>query len=273
MSRETLPAGRFFALAVTSSWACWWLAVAAGPHLPHTFTTVLLMAGVASIAAAAVVLTYRARDAARVRAYWRSLCDIRRPGVPGLLAAALLFPAVTLLASAIDALATGAPVLGPAVQVAGAGAIALLKVYAFGLVLGPLLEELGWRGYALTPLQLRYGALAGALLLAVIHASWHLPLFFIEGSAQHGGGLLSPDFWRFMVGILAFDLVVAALFNATGASVLAAVVCHISFNTAATILRLTPAAAAYRDGLNLVLAILAMLYLRGRSRRTAAVVR
>lgn len=51
---------------------------------------------------------------------------------------------------------------------------------------GPL-EEAGWRGYAL-PLMLRLGTpLKASLLLGVIHAAWHLPLFMLTNypSADH----------------------------------------------------------------------------------------
>lgn len=53
-----------------------------------------------------------------------------------------------------------------------------------GLLDGPFGEEPGWRGYALAKLQSRYNALVASLILGVLWAVWHLPFFFIEGSAQ-----------------------------------------------------------------------------------------
>jgi membrane protease YdiL (CAAX protease family) len=43
-------------------------------------------------------------------------------------------------------------------------------------------EELGWRGYILDPMEDRLGPWLGSLVLGVIWAVWHLPLFFIPGS-------------------------------------------------------------------------------------------
>lgn len=45
-------------------------------------------------------------------------------------------------------------------------------------------EELGWRGYILDPLEARLGAWLGNLVLGVVWAIWHLPLFFIPGTSQ-----------------------------------------------------------------------------------------
>ena len=53
------------------------------------------------------------------------------------------------------------------------------------LILGPLSEELGWRGYALERLQLRWNALTSSLILGVIWSLWQLPLFYIVGTSQY----------------------------------------------------------------------------------------
>ena len=45
-------------------------------------------------------------------------------------------------------------------------------------------EELGWRGYILDPLEERLGPWLGNLVLGVVWAVWHLPLFLIPGNGQ-----------------------------------------------------------------------------------------
>ncbi|MHA2370118.1 MAG: CPBP family glutamic-type intramembrane protease [Candidatus Hodarchaeales archaeon] len=55
-------------------------------------------------------------------------------------------------------------------------------VFMFIFALG---EEFGWRGYALDPLLERWNATETSLILGVIWALWHLPLFFIRGIGQN----------------------------------------------------------------------------------------
>jgi hypothetical protein len=55
-------------------------------------------------------------------------------------------------------------------------------------------EEFGWRGFLLPRLQTRHNALISSLIVGVIWAIWHIPLFFIKGTSQYEqqleGGLL-----------------------------------------------------------------------------------
>src|SRR6266581_88836 len=45
---------------------------------------------------------------------------------------------------------------------------------------GPLLEEPGWRGFALPRLQTHWGPLLGTVILGVMWAGWHAPQYFTK---------------------------------------------------------------------------------------------
>ncbi|WP_254823894.1 CPBP family intramembrane glutamic endopeptidase [Haloglomus halophilum] len=142
---------------------------------------------------------------------------------PAWWAVALLLPAGIIVG------ATGVFVLlGGELVVTG---LETLVVYPFlllyVLVIGGGQEELGWRGFAQPYLQERYGALAAALGIGVIWATWHAPLFIIPGATQSGF-----DFALYFGGILAESVILAWVYNNTGGSVLLAGLFHAGNNVA-----------------------------------------
>jgi len=62
----------------------------------------------------------------------------------------------------------------------------MLATILFILIAIGLGEEPAWRGFALPRLSAGRSALAGSLLLFVLHAIWHLPLFGLEYDFQNG---------------------------------------------------------------------------------------
>jgi CAAX protease family protein len=116
---------------------------------------------------------------------------------------------------------------------------AIIGLAAVSLLKGPL-EELGWRGYALEPLQQRLGPGLGSAILGLIWAAWHLPLFFFAGSAQAGWGIGLFGFWAFAVMMTANSVVMATIYNRTRRSTLSAIGYHWAFNFSTTMLVGTP---------------------------------
>jgi len=91
------------------------------------------------------------------------------------------------------------------------------------LILGPLSEELGWRGYALERLQTRWNALTASLIIGVVWALWHLPLFFMMGTSQHE---LALPFVSFMIKVLATSILYTWIFNNTQKNLWSAIFFH-----------------------------------------------
>ncbi len=126
-------------------------------------------------------------------------------------------------------------------------------------------EEIGWRGFALPRLQERFGALAASVILGLVWAGFHAPLFWTVGSSQHGQPVLG-----FVVGIVASSVIVTSLFNGTG-SLLVAVLFHASVNTWSRIVPgVDPAVAgagpvyAWTTALLCTAAVLAVIFLGPR---------
>lgn len=99
--------------------------------------------------------------------------------------ACLLIPVLTIIGLGVRAAAS----IRPAVPEGSALAATLSEAGWMGLVLtfpillllacfsSPLLEEPGWRGFALPHMQKRMSAALAALVVAAIWGLWHLPLY------------------------------------------------------------------------------------------------
>jgi membrane protease YdiL (CAAX protease family) len=113
------------------------------------------------------------------------------------------------------------------------------------LFLGPLSEELGWRGYALERLQARWNGLTSSLILGVIWSLWHLPLFYIVGTSQY---LYDLSFLGFLVGTTASSILYTWVYNNTGGSIWSAVFLHWIYTYALDTLSvgMTPPPADYQ---------------------------
>ncbi|MBD8881706.1 CPBP family intramembrane metalloprotease [Rhodanobacter sp. 7MK24] len=136
-----------------------------------------------------------------------------------LLAALLLIPALGLVAAWVYA-SLGGPAFALAVP---AGQIPLL--FAMMLFMGGAVnEEFGW-AYAIDNLQRGRRLLPAAVMLGVIWACWHLPLFFIVGVTQS-----FLPFWAFAIFAVALRVLFVWAYESTGKSILATLLFHTTLN-------------------------------------------
>lgn len=89
------------------------------------------------------------------------------------------------------------------------------------LVRGPLSEEGGWRGFALPRLQAKYSALMSSLILSIIWACWHIPLYFIEARLP---------FYIFIGLVIVITILMTWAYNNTKGSLIITMIFHFSFN-------------------------------------------
>jgi uncharacterized protein len=101
---------------------------------------------------------------------------------------------------------------------------AVLPAMLAMLLIGPM-EEFGWRGVALPLLQRRFAPVYADLILAAIWSLWHLPAFFLDGTPQNAW-----SFGPYLIGMLAVSMILCAMFNASGGSILVAALFHFQLN-------------------------------------------
>jgi membrane protease YdiL (CAAX protease family) len=119
---------------------------------------------------------------------------------------------------------------------------------------GPIGEEFGWRGYALSKLQNKYGPLIASLVIGSIWGVWHLPSFFApQGvigaiAASLGMVFLIP----YVLGTIANSIFMTWLYNKSRASALiAGIVWHAAINFWAPVLLSDSSLVAAREGIQL----------------------
>jgi membrane protease YdiL (CAAX protease family) len=121
---------------------------------------------------------------------------------------------------------------GPALSFSMPLLSAVVIPLAFSILPGSALgEEIGWRGYALPRLQPGRSALGASLILGVIWAFYHLPLFF-TGQAFRSPKLFVP----FVISTIALSVILTWVYNGTGGSLLLVVLLHATANLPLTLL-------------------------------------
>ena len=222
----------FIVLAYAMSWICWlplladrqdWVDWTASPYL-HLVGG-LGPAVAALIVTAAVTGRHGVVEILRRTVAWR--------GRLGWLALAALGPlvlfAVAVLAARLlegswpDVTRFGASTEYPTLPLAVFWAANLL-FYGYG-------EEIGWRGFAQPVLQRRRSALRAAIIVSVIWAGWHLPLFGITATYR---AMPAIGFVGFYLSLLIGALVFAWLYLRSRESILVVAVFHASFDIATT---------------------------------------
>jgi len=217
----------YLAVTVAGTWAFWLPAIALGVRFDSAVGLVLLLVGLTVPGVLGIVFVYLNYDKRGRTDFWNRVTQPRRFGTRWLAVILLVPLGIAVLAGVVDLLLGGTgPSWGEGVTEFGINPLAILPALFFA-TLPPILEELGWRGYALDRLQLRWSAFGATMILGVVWALWHLPLFFIEGSYQHDAvGFATTEFWLFMTGIVALSFAFTWIYNNTERSILGIIILH-----------------------------------------------
>lgn len=244
------------------TWLWWTVLVATGWHAFQFPGVVFLVGGGVGVTVGGVAMTWLVAGREGLVDLWRRLVD------PGLVPAQWylivvgLWPALALAGAEVAVILDGAtaPLSAAPLRELVGDPVALLATLLGIFLLGPLHEELGWRGYWLDRLQLRWSALTASVVLGVAWAAWHAPLFLMVGYFSSWD--FAPDPAWFAFNILVGSVLYTWLFNNGRRSVLAAVLFHFVGNATGQLLELSPAAERYQT-LATVLFVLAVIAIWG----------
>ncbi|HWR26574.1 MAG TPA: CPBP family intramembrane glutamic endopeptidase [candidate division Zixibacteria bacterium] len=132
-----------------------------------------------------------------------------------------------LLIAILAALTLISPVFVPGIITTSDRTALLVLSVVLGLAAG-FFEEVGWTGFAVPKMELRYGAFVASLILGLIWAMWHFLADFWGGYAAFGM-LYVPHFLLWVVAFPAYRILMVWVYNNTG-SLLVAQLMHASYS-------------------------------------------
>ena len=212
---------KFVLIAFAFTWAFWLLAMLEGRGLISSLPVPALFLGAFGPMLAAVIVTAQESGRAGLRSLRGRV--VRWRVAPIWYGVALLGPIVLTLGTMALHVAFGGQPPSLGAMVGALPTVLALTVYM--LVQVGIGEEIGWRGYALPKLQASYSALVSSLILGVIWALWHLPLFFNPATSYS-----NTPFWALLVFFLPFSILISWVLNSTGGSVLMVMILHAVMN-------------------------------------------
>ncbi len=215
----------FLLLVFVFSIPFWLIGAVAERFLPEEMPMNLPISSlmVCSPIIAAVILVRREEGSDGVKKLLKRAFDYKRiKGKIWYVPILFLMPAMVVLEYGLMKL-MGVPLPDPQIPVL------MLPVSFAVFFIAALVEEVGWQGYAIDPLQARWNALTASVILGIVWAVWHL-VPFIQMNR-------TPTWiaWQGISMVVARILYVW-LYNSTGKSVFATILFHAMHNVSTVLL-------------------------------------
>jgi uncharacterized protein len=216
---------KFFLLTYAVTWACFLSAVAMSHGAASADPRLAVVRGLAFVgtfapALVALVVTANANGISGAKALLRRLFQWRVGAQWYLFAVSYMAAIKFTVALAHRMMAGSWPRFTQEQLVAIIAAIIFSTPFQSG-------EEIGWRGYALPRLAERFGFARASIMLGLIWACWHLPLFFLAGPGNDEYGQSFPV-WA--LGVTALSVAIARLYAHTNRSLLLTMLMHSAVN-------------------------------------------
>jgi len=189
-----------------------------GPE-PLGFIVWVILTQVAPIAAA-LILSYLDAESSAMGLLKRYAASVKIPNIIWYIPIIFLMPSIWVLGNLLLSLFADAP--------GTVFTLAQLPIILFNIVLSSG-EEIGWMGYAYNFMEEKWQAFKAAIILGVLWAIWHVPLFYLTGSSL---------MWVFGFGLnlVAWRVLIVWVYKNTGNSLFAVSVFHATGTYATTML-------------------------------------
>lgn len=137
----------------------------------------------------------------------------------------------------------------------------LFMMVLLTMILAPIFEEIGWRGYGVDSFRSKLPPLKMSLVFGAFWGLWHAPLFFMPGTYHYGLAQMDSPIYviNFFVSIMIVVIVVNWLYYKNNRSILAAAVTHSAGNAAGVLIAATPTTDLISTSVYLVVAVVVVL--------------
>lgn len=220
----------FFGLTALITWVPWYFGIRSGAVATGSL---LSLAGLLGPFLVSLGLTFGSGSPALRRDFRDRVLDWRRIRPADLLLAVTMPVGVLVLSVGLSML------LGePGGQLRLSTAENLVPMIVLALILAPIIEELGWRGYGMDSLRAGLGVVPASLVFGVLWALWHAPLVLLPGTYQRE--LFEMEnrlfLWNFFIGVMPVAVVANWFYYRSRRSIPISMLFHSALNGAAVLL-------------------------------------
>jgi membrane protease YdiL (CAAX protease family) len=251
--RRSSRIAEFLIITFVISWGCWaFVLIHGGDYSSGINLPFFVLASFGPLLTAVLMRLLHGRTVRTTR---------RRPRRIRYLLVALALGTAGTVAGVIGGAATGQSTFdfhdGLEALTSYGNPILFLLVY---LIVGPLSEEPGWRGYLLPRLRVHLTPLKAGLLFGPVWAIWHLPLFLIHGTYQNQQGVFTLGGAMFLISTMGLTVAVSFAFEKLG-GLPASIIVHFTANTLPAVLGLDTEANVVWDAVGkVILAALLLIF-------------
>lgn len=219
---------KFFGMVFAMTWGSWFIASYLSYHsTDQNLYTIALLVGL--LAPFVVTVYFMIKEKGVWRDFKKRTFEVKRIKVVPFLAICVIMGSSVVIAILISTL------FGQSMDQLtladdfkfSAGSVSVMLV----MVLAPLLEEIGWRGYGVDALLSRFGGFRGSLLFGFLWSFWHFPLLFVKDYSVNV--LLQENVWyavNYFVSIIPLGIILNWLYIKCNRSTMILIVFHIFLN-------------------------------------------
>lgn len=220
----------FFLITISVALALGAITAYLGKKGMKQFQMPLLLFGLCVPCITSVAMIYASHNEVLIQDFWERLMDFKI-SFTYLIVILLLMPCLLFLATGLS-LFFGYS----SDQFSLAGDFSVMKGWgvlgiAIPLILAPIIEEVGWRGYGVDSLRAFFNLFTTSVLFGLLWAVWHLPTFFVKGYYQNQlWNLGIPYVINFFVSVFVIAILMNWIYYKTGRSIPAVILFHSVLN-------------------------------------------